>query len=193
MVSPTKSAPKSNHKHTKEKIFHPQSRKAGQLERVQLRKAKLVSAAQKKVKRESAKVDRFVFFYHAIAPEVDALSLEELHTIVRDIWLKRHDEELEQEKTLRRKGRPKSVNQLRLEEIILQEREEYRTGFEVPDLTHAATVKLFRQWGQTGVGYLDILRYIRINSEDLTQVVVSKPGRHESLKNQDAHMSKNVV
>lgn len=74
-------------------------------------------------------VDRFVFFYHAIPPEAEAVSLEELHTIVRDIWLKRHDEELSQEKALRRKGRPKSSNQMRLEDIILHETEEYRTGF----------------------------------------------------------------
>lgn len=53
MVSPKKPATKS--KQIKEKIFHPQSRKAGQLERAQLRKAKLDSAARKKTKKESAK------------------------------------------------------------------------------------------------------------------------------------------
>lgn len=100
---------------------------------------------------------------------------------------------------------------MHLEEIVLREKEEYRTGLgmkdlldktrlstshyitEVPDITHPPTVKVFREWGQTGVGYLDLLRYIRINSEDLTSAVVSKPGRHESItqiqdvKMEDAH------
>ena len=36
--------------------------------------------------------------------------------------------ELEQERTARRKGRPKSTKELKLEEIKLHEAEEYRTG-----------------------------------------------------------------
>jgi translation machinery-associated protein 16 len=42
-------------------------------------------------------------------------------------------------------------------------------------------VTLFRRWGQTGVGYIDLLRFIRINSEDPTSGVVSRPGKHQSL------------
>jgi translation machinery-associated protein 16 len=56
------------------------------------------------------------------------LTLEELHDTIKDIWLTRHDEELEAERTARRKGRPKSVKEMKLEEIILREAEEYRTG-----------------------------------------------------------------
>ena len=41
----------------------------------------------------------------------------------------RHDDELAEEKAARRKGRPKSVKEVRLEEIKLRESEEYRTGF----------------------------------------------------------------
>ena len=41
-------------KEKKEKAFHPQSRKAGQLERSLLRKSKLSDAASKKSKRTSA-------------------------------------------------------------------------------------------------------------------------------------------
>ncbi|KAF8518044.1 hypothetical protein BU17DRAFT_76307 [Hysterangium stoloniferum] len=176
---------KATTKEKKEKLFHPQSRKAGQLERSQLRKAKLATAATKKGKKESAKIDKFVFFYHAIPPEAAAVTLEELHVIVQDIWLKRHDSELEKERSVRRKGRPKSSKQMLLEELLLRETEEYRTGLEVPDITHAPTVKLFRRWGQTGVGYLDLLRFIRINSEDPTSVVISRPGKHMSLHQTD--------
>ncbi|KAF8582782.1 hypothetical protein K439DRAFT_1391365 [Ramaria rubella] len=179
--SPNATQTKVKIKEKREKIFHPQSRKAEQLERVQLRKAKLAAAATKKSKRESAKVNKFVFFYHAIPPAAPAVTLAVLHEIVRDIWLKRHDVELEAERSARRKGRPKSAKQMALEEIVLRETEEYRTGLEVPDITHAPTVTVFRRWGQTGVGYIDLLRFIRITSEDPTSAVVSRPGKHESL------------
>jgi translation machinery-associated protein 16 len=58
----------------------------------------------------------------------NVLTLEQLHAIVREIWLTRHDEELEQEKTARREGRPQSTKQIRLEELKMRELEEYRTG-----------------------------------------------------------------
>ncbi len=72
-------------------------------------------------------VDVFNFFYHAI-PESGVLSLEDMHTIIKDVWLPRFDEELEAERAARRKGRPKSTKEMRLEEIKLREEENYRAG-----------------------------------------------------------------
>ena len=56
------------------------------------------------------------------------MTLEELHGIIKGIWLTRHDVELEAEQGARRKGRPKSAKEMKLEEIKLREAEEYRTG-----------------------------------------------------------------
>jgi hypothetical protein len=56
------------------------------------------------------------------------LTLPELHELVSDVWLTRHDEELEEEREARRKGRPKSTKEQKLEEGKLREAEEYRTG-----------------------------------------------------------------
>ncbi|KAG0705565.1 hypothetical protein DFH29DRAFT_799906 [Suillus ampliporus] len=173
--------PKSTSRPKKEKVFHPDSRKASQLSRVQLRKAKLAEATSKRTKKQSAQADVYGFFYHAIPPE-GTISLEELHAIVRNVWLTRHDDELEQERAARRKGRPKSTKELKLEEIKLRESEQYRTGMDVPDLTHEASVELFRKWDQKEVAYIQLLRFIRINSVDPTSAVVSKTGEHHSLK-----------
>jgi translation machinery-associated protein 16 len=74
-----------------------------------------------------ASADVYGFFYHAIPPE-GTLSLEGLHSIISNVWLTRHDDELEQERAARRKGRPKSTKELKLEEIKLRESEQYRTG-----------------------------------------------------------------
>jgi len=52
-MAPTKKKPQKNAK--KEKIFHPESRKAEQLGRKQLRKSKLGEQASKRAKLHSAK------------------------------------------------------------------------------------------------------------------------------------------
>ena len=69
----------------------------------------------------------FGFFYHAIPPE-GVLSLEDMHTVIRDIWLARFDSELESERATRRKGRPKSTKEQHLESLKEREAEEYRSG-----------------------------------------------------------------
>lgn len=51
-MAPTKTPPKGA---KKEKIFHPESRKAGQLARKQLRKSKLAGQASKRTKLHSTK------------------------------------------------------------------------------------------------------------------------------------------
>ena len=50
-MAPSKSASKEK----KEKIFHPNSRKAGQLTRTQLRKNKLADQASKRSKKHASK------------------------------------------------------------------------------------------------------------------------------------------
>lgn len=54
-------------------------------------------------------------------------------------------------------------------------------GVEVLDLTDPANVKLFRKWDQKEAAYIEQLRYIRINSDNVDVVVLSKPGKHPSL------------
>ncbi|THH14631.1 hypothetical protein EW146_g5723 [Bondarzewia mesenterica] len=183
----------------KEKIFHPESRKAGQLARTQIRKSKLAGQASKRAKKHSSLVDFYGFFHHAL-PEEGELTLEDMHAIIGDVWLARHDAELEEERAARRKGRPKSVKEMKLEEMKLRESEQYRTGMgavhyriqfalfiyrrllsEVPDLTHHANVALFRKWDQIEVAYVHMLRFIRITSAKLDIFVLSRQGRHSSL------------
>ncbi|KAF8892051.1 hypothetical protein BD779DRAFT_1437274 [Infundibulicybe gibba] len=170
------SAPKTK----KEKVYHPSSRKAGQLARNALRKGKLGNLASKRGKKHDTMVDVYGFFFHAM-PDEGILSLEDLHHIVREIWLTRHDAAIEQEREERRKGRPKSTKELKLEEIKLREAEEYRTGMEIPDLTHPPTVEIFRRWDQKEVAFVQLLRFIRIFSTDPLAVVVSRPGKHLSI------------
>ena len=126
------------------------------------------------------------------------LTLHELHSLLRDEWLSRRDDELEEARSSRRKGRPKTAKEMKLEEIKLRETEEYRTGFgaflatlddvllnlaraEVPDLTHPDNVDLFRRWDQKELGFVQLLRTIRVFRDEPQISVLSKPGRHHTL------------
>lgn len=114
---------------------------------------------------------------HALDPELHCLSLQELHKFVQEVWLTRHDLELEEERSARRKGRPKSSREHQLEELKRYEAEEYRTGLELPDLTSEHYLGLFRQWDGNDVTYLNIMRFIRICGEFPDVVHAVKPGR----------------
>ncbi|KAM5533839.1 hypothetical protein V8D89_012502 [Ganoderma adspersum] len=180
-MAPSKAANQKSGGGKKEKVFHPQSRKAGQLVRTQLRKSKLVDQAKERNKKQGSQASVYNFFYHALPPEGE-LSLEELHFVVRDIWLPRFDQDLEAEKASRRKGRPKSAKEQKLEEQKLRDIEGYRTGIEVIDLTHPTNVELFRKWDQKEAAYVQQLRFIRISSTSPETIVLSRPGHHPLLK-----------
>ncbi|EPQ56489.1 hypothetical protein GLOTRDRAFT_59779 [Gloeophyllum trabeum ATCC 11539] len=165
----------------KEKIFHPQSRKAAQITRTQLRKNKLVEASNKRSRKYHAETDFYGFWYHAMPPVGETLTLQTIHTLIADVWLVRHDAELDSERAARRKGRPKSTREQQLEDIKLREAEEYRTGMEIPDLTHKTNVGLFRRWDQKEIAFTQLLRHIRVSSTKPDVASVSRPGKHPSL------------
>ncbi|TFY81632.1 hypothetical protein EWM64_g2380 [Hericium alpestre] len=180
-MAPSKQGKTGDKGGKKEKVFHPESRKAGQLVRSSLRQTKLRDQASKRWKKHSAHVNLFGFWYHAL-PEEGVLTLEEMHALIRDVWLVRHDSEIEEEKAARRKGRPKSTKEQKLEEIKRREAEEYRAGMDVLDLTHPDNVALFRNWDQIEVAYPQMLRFIRITSEKPDIIISSRPGQHPLLK-----------
>jgi translation machinery-associated protein 16 len=72
--------------------------------------------------------DKIGFFYHALPPEVEALTLEQFHEIVTDLWLTRHDEEIKAEENSRRKGRPPSTKEVSLKALKARDTEDYRAG-----------------------------------------------------------------
>ncbi|KAG8744188.1 hypothetical protein FRC10_010654 [Ceratobasidium sp. 414] len=180
--SAAKLAKKETKKTTKEKVFHPQSRKAGQLERAQLRKNKLAGASGKRTQNLTSKADRYAFFFHALPPDVSAMTLPEIHEIVRTVWLARHDPLLEAERAQRRPGRPQSARELALLEMKLQDEEVYRTGITLPDLTDPPTVTLFRAWETRShdPAYLHLLRTVRVSSSSPDSLVVEHIGAQEA-------------
>lgn len=135
----------------------------------------------------------------AVPPEVPSLTLEEIHQLVQGLWLTRWDEQLAREQAARRAGRPKSVREQELEDLKARDAEEYRTGLglyfklcyptslttfllfgvELPDVTNAKTLALFRAWNSGDPSYLHILRFIRITSEFPLEVQLTRLGKDE--------------
>ncbi|KAG9124926.1 hypothetical protein FRC07_009665 [Ceratobasidium sp. 392] len=170
------SAPKSNKlakkdtkREIKEKIFHPQSRKAGQLERAQLRKNKLTHASSKRSKNLTSK-------------DVAVMTLPEIHEIIKTVWLARHDSLLEVERAQRRPGRPQSARELALLEMKLQDEEVYRTGLTWETRSHDPA-------------YLHLLRTVRVSSSSPDSLVVEHVGAQEvdAQKQQKAEEEKAKV
>ncbi|KAG9041276.1 hypothetical protein FS837_012475 [Tulasnella sp. UAMH 9824] len=179
--SKVRATPSKGHSKPKptEKLFHPQSRKAAQLERAHLRKHKLTSAKSKRGKVQNDRNDRFVFFHHALPSDVPALTLPEVHEIIKDVWLHRHDVAIAEEAATRRKGEPRSSKEDKLLAAKKADEEEYRTGLEIPDLTDPMTVELFRRWEDGDPNYLPLLRMIRVSSADPEKILITRKGKRE--------------
>ncbi|KAG8861459.1 hypothetical protein FRB96_002908 [Tulasnella sp. 330] len=171
--------PMSHSTAKKEKIFHPMSRKAGQLERAQLRTTKLSASKLKRSKARLESSDRHVFFCNAVPPDVPNISLPEVHEIIRDIWLRRHDAILAEEEANRRKGQPRSMKAEKIHGLKEAEKEEYRTGIEILDLTDPLTVSLLREWDDGDPAYLHLCRFIRVSSTDPEKALVVSRGQRE--------------
>ncbi|GAA5858271.1 hypothetical protein JCM8547_004628 [Rhodosporidiobolus lusitaniae] len=173
--------------------IHPNSRRAKQLQRVELRTKKL--EVQGKVRRagEVERIDQHLYFIHALPSDATSISLPELHQLVVEYINRNESEivELAAERESRgswRKSEGKGKRETELEKEKEEETSMYRTGFVLPDLTIAENVVLCRQWANPAPAkgtknakggdpsFLGRIRLIRINSEDPSHVVVEKNG-----------------
>ena len=90
-------------------------------------------------------------------------------------YVNRNEEEMEQLKSQHRKGRPKPVKLEKLEMIQSQDRAEYESGFELPDLRQALNVEKLRKWegdfnGIASIGTVTIT-FKDKPQEDSTQMI----------------------
>ncbi|KAF7356665.1 hypothetical protein MVEN_01001000 [Mycena venus] len=207
MPPKTKAPQKGGKPPKKEKVFHPDSRKAGQLARKALRKGKLGNLRTKRSHKASSMLELYTFFHAALPPpavpesDVDpgadpteALTLPELHALAR-AWVARNDGVLAEEQAARRKGRPKSAREVRIEELRLREQGDlsHRHGcvrrplfcsifhstlssicIEIPDLTDPVTLARFRKWDVKSLGYAHLLRFVRISSALPDTIVLAR-------------------
>ncbi|GAA5975074.1 hypothetical protein JCM11641_000021 [Rhodosporidiobolus odoratus] len=177
--------------------IHPNSRRAKQLQRVELRARKLETQGRVRRALEVERVDRHLYFVHALPSDSTSLSLPELHALVVD-YINRHESEMVQLAAERegrnnwRKTEGKGKREVEIEKEREELRGEYKSGFIVPDLTQPENVIVCRQWvdpapakeeKRTKGGdpsYLGRIRLIRLTSLDPNDVKVEQNGAKEA-------------
>lgn len=113
----------------------------------------------------NAKVDRLSTLILMLPDDIDALpDLSAVHAFVTENFLTRHDDELNELRSERRPGRPPHKREIELKEVIAKEKQEYKDGFEIPDLTSTTNVKLLREW-QGDPQALPLFRMVRISGK----------------------------
>ncbi|KAH8919460.1 hypothetical protein BT69DRAFT_1337269 [Atractiella rhizophila] len=161
------------------KKLHPESRRAKQVMRINLRTEKLAKAKKARREVEVGKVDRHIHIIHSMAPEKSRLSLQELHELLQQ-YIHRNTEELTKLQKERRPGRPKGKREVEIEMAVSRDTEEGRSGFLLPDLTDSWCVQLCRQWIDDPLNgdpsFLPRIKLIRISTSHIEEVVVVQDG-----------------
>ncbi|KAG0257073.1 hypothetical protein BG011_004182 [Mortierella polycephala] len=157
-----------NKRHTMKSIknkdmIHPSSRKAQQVMRVVLRKDRLDHRQKIRATNSFSQSDRVLWFRHAVPEDAVALTREQHHDLI-DEYLSRHDEEYESLKALHRPGkvRPKAAREDMLVAIMSKERQEYASGFEIPDFSSPKNVKVLREW-DGDLNSINRIKMLRLN------------------------------
>lgn len=152
--------------------MHIKGRKFKQLNRATLRDKKLTDKRMKTLIQKE-KDNGIVFFLQKLINDDDdykvqqQFDLQEIKGFI-EIYLSRHDEELEELISSRRPGRPLTPRHQLLEEKAKHEKHVYSTGMKVPDLTDKVTVELLKVWNGTS-GALTTIKFIHV-SESMDQL-----------------------
>ncbi|KAF8972378.1 translation machinery-associated protein 16 [Entomortierella lignicola] len=158
----------NNKRHTMKAIknkdmIHPSSRKAQQVMRVVLRKDRLEQRQKTRAANSFTLSDRILWFRHAVPEELTSLTREQQHELIEE-YLSRFNEEYQSLIALHRPGkvRPKAAREDMLTAIMAKERQEYASGFEIPDFSSPKNVKLLREW-DGDLNSLNRIKMIRLN------------------------------
>ncbi|KAG0273748.1 hypothetical protein BGZ95_010464 [Linnemannia exigua] len=158
----------NNKRHTMKSIknkdmIHPSSRKAQQVMRVVLRKDRLEHRQKVRANNSFSTSDRILWFRHAVPDDVKTLTREEQHALIEE-YLARYNEEYESLVALHRPGkvRPKAAREDMLAAFIAKERQEYASGFEIPDFSSPKNVVILREW-DGDLNSLNRIKMVRLN------------------------------
>ncbi|KXJ29284.1 translation machinery-associated protein 16 [Exaiptasia diaphana] len=137
--------------HTK-KAIHPNSRKASQLARAAHRSEKLQQKKEERNHLIEAKIGEKCRWFHEHIDETKIkYTAEEVREMIEE-YLHRFDAELQTIEQLNnavkgRQGRIHASREDKIKTIVNVETELFNTGgLEIPDLTSAKNLKLFKEW-----------------------------------------------
>ncbi|CAI7678053.1 unnamed protein product [Penicillium pancosmium] len=153
------------HKHISKKrgavnALHEYSRDARRLRRAGHRDDRLVKHTSISMKARQPYTDRIDYFYEAVQPISEPLSVAELAEMITK-YIYRDGEELTQLKQERRKGRPPTKREEVLGQRTETEEKEFKIGFWVPDLTEMDVLVALKQWNGQWSG-LSPVKFVRL-------------------------------
>jgi translation machinery-associated protein 16 len=170
---------------TKTGPTHPNSRRASQLQRIDLRTSRIHEAKRIRKKDGDAKVEKILSIVFLLPPDVSYVpDMAYLHSFLQSSYLDRHSEELHQLEAERRPGRPTPMALVQLQDRIKREKIEYENGIDIPDLMNEVNVRLLRAW-QGDTNQLTLFRFARVSGKDQQQYTIVQKGRHKELVEDD--------
>lgn len=144
--------------------LHENSRDAKRLRQASAREEKLGKLVAATVRANQFYIDRIAWFQdHLDKDQNDLGSYVALQHYI-EMFIDRHQEELEHLKAERRPGRPPSKQEERLQHRRDEEAKEFQSGIWVPDLANQQCIQSLKKWnGQWNA--LNTLTFVRVTSD----------------------------
>ncbi|KAJ3261188.1 hypothetical protein HK103_006497 [Boothiomyces macroporosus] len=121
---------------------HPYSRKASQMKRAILRTSTMSTKDSLRQEPKQRVVDKLLWFKEKAD---DVLTLDQLREVIEE-YINRNMEEIMELKKNWRQGRPKPNRLDLLENLHSKEMQDFKLGFEVPDLTNKDVIDYYKVW-----------------------------------------------
>lgn len=143
--------------------LHENSRDAKRIRNASARDERVANMHSTRQKQNRTFLDRIAFFQDRLPETLHPLSVDEIKSHIEE-YISRYDEELATLKSERRPGRPASTRQALLEQAVEKERQEFESGFWLPDCQDESTLMKLDGWKGQWLE-LGVMRFVRIDKE----------------------------
>ncbi|OKL56849.1 hypothetical protein UA08_07983 [Talaromyces atroroseus] len=166
---------KLSKKRGKLNALHEDSRNAKVLRRAATREDRIARVATSAMIARQSLLDRVSHFQECLEESSEPLVIkdEAIPDLIHE-WIHRSDNEIKELQEERRKGRPPSKREENLQQRILSEEKEYRSGFWMPDVTQEDVCRQLKQWNGEWSS-LSSLKFIRFAEGSVKQASTFPP------------------
>lgn len=148
--------------------LHPNGRKIKQLTRATLREQRVERHRQTRQPAQQRRIIRLQFIKRFVEQlNGENIDLNVIHTLIQ-AYVDRLNQEIEELERQRRPGRPRPA---KLDSLLHQrekDEQEYKDGFEIPNLLSPATVRAVLSWEGSLGGLSSIKDWIRVAKDSQT-------------------------
>lgn len=151
---------------------HIKGRNFKKLNRASLRHNKLINKKASHLDKKQNELSIVKYIQEEINQvDKEIFGLDDMKAFLEN-FITRYDEDLEIFRQERRPGRPPSAKHKILEEAAKDERDKYKTGIKIPDISDKTTVDRLRNWNGT-IGGVTAFKYVTV-FRDMQQLPVKE-------------------